>query len=442
MMGMFFMMLFMIPMCIIMDYWMLMLMFMLMFFMYLNSIWMESYWTMLSYSLGGDFLSWSLVLLTLWIIMLMIMASTKVLSESMYLGEFSFILLSLSIVLCLSFTSSNFFLFYLFFESSLIPTLFLIYGWGYQPERISAGYYLLFYTLFASLPLLISLFYINMNSCTLYFDLIGLCMNMYIFMALIFAFLIKMPLIMFHFWLLKAHVEAPVSGSMILAGVLLKLGGYGLYRVYSFMYEYSLSFNIIFVLMSLLGTFVVGVMCLVQIDIKTLIAYSSVAHMGLVISGLMIFNDWGILGSIILMIGHGLCSSALFCLANIVYERLHSRSIFINKGLMSFMPSMCLLWFLLCIGNMAAPPTLNLVGEIMLINGILSWSSYTWLLLGFSCFLSCCYSIYLYSYTQHGSLSSMSSPSSYGCMREYYLIMMHWLPLNLFILKLEFLTQL
>nr|YP_009917427.1 NADH dehydrogenase subunit 4 [Nabis ferus]QLF99794.1 NADH dehydrogenase subunit 4 [Nabis ferus] len=439
MMSMIMYMLLLIPMSLTGEWWMLCLLLMVCFFMSMNSIWMMDYYSMLSYSMGGDMMSYCLVLLTMWITIMMLVASTNVFNSNSNIVVFTTVCLLLMMVLIFTFMCMNMFMFYLYFESSLIPTLFLIFGWGYQPERLLAGYYLLFYTLFASLPLLVCIFYMYSTCFSLFYFLINLNCNIYIYISLIMAFLIKMPMIMFHFWLLSAHVEAPVSGSMILAGVLLKLGGYGMLRVFMFMYEYSSFYNYIYICVSLYGMFIVGMLCMIQVDIKTLIAYSSVAHMGLVICGVMTFNSWGMLGSLVLMIGHGLCSSALFALANIIYERSHSRSMLINKGLMTIMPSLSLMWFMASINNMASPPSLNLMGEIMLINSVLSWSVMSCLFLALGSFMSCCYSIYMYSYINHGSLYTGNNCLSLATFREYLLIIFHLLPLNIIFMKIDFL---
>lgn len=180
-------------------------------------------------------------------------------------------------------------MFYLFFESSLIPTLFLILGWGYQPERLQAGIYLLFYTLLASLPILVAIFYIYNTISTINFYLMinrGFDYEL-LYLGLIFAFLVKMPIFLVHLWLPKAHVEAPVAGSIILAGILLKLGGYGLLRVFSVLQSVGIKFNYIFISIRLIGGVLVRLVCLRQVDLKALIAYSSVAHMGIVLSGLI-----------------------------------------------------------------------------------------------------------------------------------------------------------
>nr|YP_009487714.1 NADH dehydrogenase subunit 4 [Anopheles striatus]AWB98493.1 NADH dehydrogenase subunit 4 [Anopheles striatus] len=400
-----------------------------------------NYFNYISYYFGLDMISFGLILLSFWICGLMLMASEKVYLYNNYKNLFIFMILFLLMMLVLTFSSMSMFMFYLFFEASLIPTLFLILGWGYQPERLQAGVYLLFYTLLASLPLLIGIFYILDINNTLSFNLLlnfsFMDLNL-LYLCLIFAFLVKMPMFLVHLWLPKAHVEAPVSGSMILAGILLKLGGYGLLRMFPLLQMTGLKYNYWWISVSLVGGVLISLICLRQTDLKALIAYSSVAHMGIVLSGLLTLTYWGLTGSYVLMIAHGLCSSGLFCLANISYERMGSRSLLINKGLLNFMPTLSLWWFLLCSGNMAAPPTLNLLGEISLLNSIVGWSWITMIMLTFLSFFSAAYSLYLFAYSQHGKVYSGVYFFSVGTVREFSLLMLHWIPLNILILKSSF----
>nr|UFZ13812.1 NADH dehydrogenase subunit 4 [Neochauliodes bachmanus] len=430
---------FLIPLCFYKkNFWLVQNLLLMLTFFFMFHIVNTNLYEYISYFFGMDLLSYGLILLSLWIISLMIMASENVYKNKYMSGFFLMNIIFLLMMLYLSFSSMSLFGFYLFFESSLIPTLMLILGWGYQPERLQAGIYLLFYTLFASLPMLITiLFMSNENSLYMFMFMNYEFMNWIFYLSMIFAFLVKMPMFLVHLWLPKAHVEAPVSGSMILAGILLKLGGYGLLRVILLISHMSLILSILWIIISLFGGFIVSMICLRQVDLKSLIAYSSVAHMGIVLAGLMTLSSWGWSGSYSMMIAHGLCSSGLFCLANISYERMGSRSLFINKGLLNLMPSLCLWWFLLVSSNMAAPPSLNLLGEISLINSIMGWSVDLIYLLMLISFFSAVYSLYLYSYSQHGKLYSgvYSSFNSYS--REFLLLFLHWFPLNLLVMKSE-----
>nr|QXG19111.1 NADH dehydrogenase subunit 4 [Drosophila biarmipes] len=435
-----FFLLFLTPVCFINNmYWMVQIMLFFISFIFLLMNNFMNYWSEISYFLGCDMLSYGLVLLSLWICSLMLLASESVNKYNNYKNLFLLNIVILLLFLVLTFSSMSLFMFYLFFESSLIPTLFLILGWGYQPERLQAGVYLLFYTLLVSLPMLIGIFYVMNKTGSMNFYLMNNFMFNYdlLYFCLLCAFLVKMPMFLVHLWLPKAHVEAPVSGSMILAGIMLKLGGYGMLRVISFLQLMNLKYSFIWISISLVGGVLVSLVCLRQTDLKALIAYSSVAHMGIVLAGLLTMTYWGLCGSYTLMIAHGLCSSGLFCLANVSYERLGSRSMLINKGLLNFMPAMTLWWFLLSSANMAAPPTLNLLGEISLLNSIVSWSWISMIMLSFLSFFSAAYTLYLYSFSQHGKLFSGVYSFSGGKIREYLLMLLHWLPLNLLILKSE-----
>nr|YP_006575999.1 NADH dehydrogenase subunit 4 [Tropisternus sp. BYU-CO166]ACZ58513.1 NADH dehydrogenase subunit 4 [Tropisternus sp. BYU-CO166] len=419
------------------SFWLNQFVYFLMFFLFMITMSFDYLFSNISYIFGCDLLSYLMNLLTFWICALMVLGSAKLYKINNFYNLFLFVNMMLLISLFLTFSAMNMFVFYVFFEMSLIPTLLLIMGWGYQPERLQAGVYLLFYTLFASLPMLISIFFIYGKNYSLDYNFLYGIDSYLLYICVNAVFFVKMPLYFVHLWLPKAHVEAPVSGSMILAGVMLKLGGYGLLRFMKLFMLVGLSLNIFFIIISLVGGFYVSLICLRQVDIKSLIAYSSVAHMGIALGGIMTLNYWGMCGALVIMLAHGLCSSGLFCLANIVYERVGSRSLFLNKGMINFMPSMSLWWFLFCSSNMAAPPSLNLLGEIMLINSLVSWSFVSMLMISLISFFSAAYSLYLYSYTQHGKLYSGIYSFSSGYINEYLLLFLHWVPLNLLILKGE-----
>nr|QIV24661.1 NADH dehydrogenase subunit 4 [Hermerius prionoides] len=439
MMSFLFSLLFLIPLCFLTNFWLLQYLFFVLSFLFMLNFSFNYVWMHLSNLMGCDFLSFSLILLSFWICSLMIMASGKIFLSGNYEGLFLFIIVSMMISLYMTFTSLNLFMFYLFFEISLIPTLILIIGWGYQPERIEAGVYLMFYTLLLSLPMMISIFFYYGKFFTLDFSLMAdQSNNLLMYVCMNGVFLVKIPMFFVHLWLPKAHVEAPVAGSMILAGVMLKLGGYGLLRVMKLFTEINLKMNNVFITISLVGGIFVSLICIRQSDVKSLIAYSSVAHMGMALSGIMTLNLWGFWGCLVMMIAHGLCSSGLFCLANITYERLGSRSLYLNKGFLNIMPSLSLWWFLLCSSNMAAPPSFNLLGEILLINSLVGFNIWSMVTLSFLSFFSAVYSLFLYSFSQHGNYYSGLYSVYQGTFREYILLYLHWVPLNILILSSDY----
>nr|APX39239.1 NADH dehydrogenase subunit 4 [Hypocassida subferruginea] len=407
--------------------------FYMMFFFIISSSFF-SFFSLLSFSFGVDGLSYYMIILSVWISSLMILASTKIYFSNNYYKVFSFMVMFLLFCLIITFSSLNLFIFYIFFEVSLVPLLMIIIGWGYQPERLLAGVYLIFYTLLFSFPMMIGLFILYQFFSSFMFFSFDVVDSVILYFLVNLVFFVKIPMFMIHLWLPKAHVEAPVSGSMILAGVTLKLGGYGLIRLMKIFMSLNFKLNLFFVVLSVMGGLIISLICLYQTDIKLLIAYSSVSHMGLVMGSILTLNYSGVLGSLIMMIAHGLCSSALFCLANIYYERLHSRSMYMLKGLLNIFPSFSLFMFLASVGNMAAPPSLNLLGEIILLKSLVSYNTFLMLMLIFSSFFSAVYSIYLFSYTNHGKFYSGLYCMHMGFIREYLLIFLHLFPLYVLIL--------
>nr|UGS80186.1 NADH dehydrogenase subunit 4 [Asiopsocus sonorensis] len=391
----------------------------------------------LFYSFGFDLMSYMLIILSVWICLLMVNSSEIIYMKKLFNEMYGMLVLLLGLFLFFSFYSMNFFMFYLFFESSLIPIFMIIMGWGYQSERVQAGMYMLMYTLISSLPLLLMIFILyKMFMClNLYMlEVKFLTLNYIMYMSMLIGFLVKLPMYMLHLWLPKAHVEAPVAGSMILAGVLLKLGGYGVMRVIQLGGVGLFKPLSMLIMISVVGGSLVSLNCLRQVDMKLMIAYSSVGHMSMFLMGVCTMNEWGTCMGLGMMLSHGLCSSGLFFLINVLYERSGVRSIYFMKGFSVVMSKMVLWMFLFCVLNVAAPPSLNLLSEIGLFISGLGWSGKVGLFVFFMSVTCASYSFYLFSSMSHGEAPNLVYCSNMDYVREHLIFFMHWIPVNLIVI--------
>lgn len=338
--------------------------------------------------------------------MLFISADSTIMPRGRFLTVLSVRLIT---ILFFAFLTNSLLIFYIFFEISLIPIFWIIIGWGGQPERVSAGLNLIIYTACASLPLLLVVILLQIEGIVFFNQLIhtikapSMSTREGLTFILLIAFLVKFPIFLVHLWLPKAHVEAPVIGSIILAGLLLKLGGYGVLQFIPILKRTTRLSQLVQAL-RLFGGIVISVLCLRQKDIKVLIAYSSVRHIAIVISAILLFSEWGMKGRILLIIAHGLISSGIFAAARFPYSRLHTRNIFLLKRNLTIIPVFSLFWFILCLGNMGGPFTLNLIREILIIGALLNYQFLFFCFIFIIVLLAAVYSLILYASTQQGQI--------------------------------------
>lgn len=365
--------------------------------------------TNLSFTLGADGLSMIFLLLTLFVFPTCFASAWALTQQS---ASFFTQLLAMEILLALTFTTLDLFYFYVFFESLLIPMFILIGVWGARERKIKAAYLFFLYTLFGSLVMLFGVIYLYfITGSTNYFVLLNALLSpdqqRLIWICFFMAFAVKMPLYPFHIWLPEAHVEAPTVGSMLLASLMLKLGGYGFLRFsLSMLNAGSVSFGALVATLSILGVIFGSLSTTRQIDLKRVIAYSSVAHMNLVMLGLFCTNQLGVEGAVYLMVAHGVVSAALFFCVGVLYDRYHSRLIRYYGGLTTMMPMFATFFLLFTLANMGFPGTSNFLGEILLFVGIFSFNSTSLIFATAGIVFSAVYSVLLYNRVVFGTLKT------------------------------------
>nr|QCW07967.1 NADH dehydrogenase subunit 4 [Aleyrodidae sp. JXCHN01] len=373
----------------------------------------------MSYIFMGDLLSFWMTNLTIWI--MAIIAMIKINNMKMMVKINSMLVM----VLMMTFFNWNFMLFFILFEMSMVLIVVIVMSWGYQPERIEATMFMIILTSMFTLPFFSSLMH---NFKKLNFWMLDEQLSTWDFMSFMFIFMVKMPVYFIHIWLPKVHVESPVQGSMILASIMLKLGCFGMIRMTKMATKMMAKHEFMILSFGLWTTLILSLICNIQSDLKSLVAYSSVVHMSITLVSITLAKSKSILASVIIMIGHGMCSSAMFFMCNQAYKISKSRSMMMNKGILMCMPTASTAWFFLCMSNAPMPPSINIVGELLAFKTAINWSSTMLTMVFLIMLFSSCFSIIVFCVMAHGKFSmNMKLPPS-STSKPMMITMMHIIP--------------
>lgn len=394
---------------------------------YLNLSWLNIETFNINYVISIDSFSWIFLLLVVFLIPLTVLSSWN--SIKFQLKGFLLCVLLVEWILINMFIVADLFLFYIWFEAVLIPMYLLIGIWGSRQRKTYASFMFFFYTYIGSLFLLIGLFLLYSHVGTLnLFSLLEYDFtskrSLLIWFLLMLAFAVKVPMFPAHIWLPEAHVEAPTVGSVLLAGVLLKLGIFAVIRFLIPIFPAETQyFAPLFSIFALIGILYVSLTTIRQIDLKKIIAYASVAHMNYVVLGVFGTNSLSLSGSIFLMIGHGIVSAGLFFLIGFLYDRYKTRNIRYYRGLVAFMPVYAVSFFIFSLANMSFPGTCNFIGEAIILFGLTQTNLLISWLAAIGIIFCAIYTIWLFNRIMYGPITSTITKFADLSKKEFFVVL-------------------